>query len=189
MKALWPNFGGFYFSLEIRAICLLKTQSKHNTKKNNKDIRERWNCWWMLLAKLLYKPTFCFLQMGFATLGPFVKTAATAKLQDDTPDSNTTHYSLIYGKRAREGPAHNLGKNHRTPNPSTEVTFIRFMHFIVAWSVLLEEAGKMCLFRRKTRYLYLPVRFIIQQPMATFKDWQHSPREQPLGTDASRERH
>lgn len=55
------------------------------------------------------------------------------------------------------------------------MTFIRFTHFIVALSVLLEEAGKMCLFRRKIHCLYLPVCFIIQQPMASalFKDWQH----------------
>lgn len=55
------------------------------------------------------------------------------------------------------------------------MTFIRFTHFIVALSVLLEEAGKMCLFRRKIHYLYLPVCFITQQPMASalFKDWQH----------------
>lgn len=46
--------------------------------------------------------------------------------------------------------------------------------------MLLEEAGKMCLFRRKIQYLYLPVCFITQQPVASalFKDWQHSPREQ-----------
>lgn len=112
---------------------------------------------------------------GLCHAGTICQTTATAKLQDDTPDSNTTHYSLIYGTRAREGPAHNLGKKHRTPNPSTEVTFIRFTHFIVALSVLLEEAGKMCLFRRKIHCLYLPICFIIQQPMASalFKDWQH----------------
>lgn len=60
------------------------------------------------------------------------------------------------------------------------MTFIRFRHFIAALSVLLEEAGKMCLFRRKIQYLYLPACFITQQPVASalFKDWQHSPREQ-----------
>lgn len=144
----------------------------------------------MLLAKLLYKPTFCSLQIGFATLGPFVRPQPLPNCKM-IPLTVTQLITPWFMEQEPGRGQHTVwGKKDQTPNPSTEVTFIRFTHFIAALSVLLEEAGKMCLFRRKMHYLYLSVCFIIQQPMASalFKDW-HSPREQHLGTDASREGH
>lgn len=93
---------------------------------------------------------------GLYHTGTICYTAAAAKLQDDTPDSNTTHYTPIYGTRARRGPAHNLEIKKSPPNPSTEVTFNRFMHFIVVLSVLLKEVGEDVLIQKENSLLPSP---------------------------------
>lgn len=87
--------------------CLQKAQNEHNTKTNSRWGEREWKELMMELEQLLYKPTFCYLQMVFTTQGPLVVRLPKCKLISLTVTGLITHQFMEPELR---GAQHSLRK-------------------------------------------------------------------------------